>query len=155
MTPAHEEATRIAAAIERFEIRPKAFDARQLASFSPGAEYSAAVESQIGQELTPSGFRLNYRFTLEATAEGEKSPYVRLSYELDASYDLRSERADGEVTGGEIRAFAHSNGLLHAYPYFRVYVQLAMGQLSLPPITLPVHLVGVGPAPLARRAPAD
>jgi preprotein translocase subunit SecB len=80
-------------------------------------------------------------FTLKAERVTESEGTLILS--IDASFALHySIQSIGDFEDESIKAFALTNGVFNAWPYWREYVQSTAARMGLPPIVIPVFRLG-------------
>lgn len=104
------------------------------------------VEAEGGQR---DGYIwVEVRFGLQAIAEEQERPGVTVSAVIRLEYDC----ADAErFSERHLYAFAETNGVYNAWPYWREFVQNAVARMQLPPLVLPVFRLTDG-APRASGA---
>jgi hypothetical protein len=73
------------------------------------------VAHRAAESASPPSLLINATFILE--------------YEISSASDLADE---------QFRAFARTNGIYNAWPYWREYVQSTTARMGLPPIMIPV-----------------
>ncbi len=81
------------------------------------------------------GIRVEVRCRLEAVAEDQERPGVTVSADIRLEYDCEDAERFSER---HLRAFAETNGVYNAWPYWREFVQNAVARMQLPPLVLPV-----------------
>jgi hypothetical protein len=82
------------------------------------------------------------RILLKESAE----PVVSAKAEYELLYSLPEEL---NPTASELAAFSETNGIHHAWPYFREFVQSAFNRMGLPPLIIPVLRIQPPPSPTA------
>lgn len=134
--PPSADMTAIIDAVVGLDVRPWAFEARQLGPITPGQEYTAVIQTDFGLQSAPQGFGITYKFALTATVRGAPQPFLRLGYEVVASYS-----GSGTFAEESLRQFAATYAIVQVYPYFRSFVQSTCAQMALPALTLPAQLL--------------
>jgi hypothetical protein len=80
-------------------------------------------------------------FTLKAERISESEGTLILS--IEASFALHySIQSSGDLEDESVKAFALTNGIFNAWPYWREYVQSTAARMGLPPIVIPVFRLG-------------
>jgi hypothetical protein len=114
---------------------------------------SVIAEDDLGDGLTPTwsysaravensaDAMLVVRASLDCkiVRVGSDRPMVRVQTTLDLDYRLPGDLG---ASRAELKAFAATNGIHNAWPYFREYVQSSFARMLLPPLVLPVFRVG-------------
>jgi len=85
------------------------------------------------------------RFHFEASIERKKSQEPVLTIHARYALAYQVERFDGLTQGG-CEQFADLNGVYNAWPYWREFVQNAVGRMGLPPLTIPVFRIFESPS---------
>lgn len=75
-------------------------------------------------------------FDLEVLADEMKTPAVTLKATFELKYNLPEDL--GDATSEELAAFAETNAVFNAWPYWREFIQSTLVRMNLPPILLPV-----------------
>jgi hypothetical protein len=92
---------------------------------------------QYGTDPTNDSVFVIPTFTLKAERATESERSLILS--VEASFALYySIKSVGDFGDESIKAFAFTNGILNAWPYWREYVQNSVARMGLPPIVIPV-----------------
>lgn len=73
--------------------------------------------------------------SFDKTQDPEQPDVFEIQGMMAVEYKLRD--LDG-VEEQHVEAFARMNGIYNTWPYWREYVQSAVGRMGLPPVTLPV-----------------
>lgn len=73
--------------------------------------------------------------SLEVRAHREKQTRIRVSVDLELSYELPQGT---EKDPAELEAFANVNGVFNAWPYWREIIQNISTRMGLPPLVLPL-----------------
>lgn len=70
----------------------------------------------------------------------DKASIAKIACKIRLSYDVKEAKpGEGvEMTEGLVSAFARTNGIYNAFPYFREYLQSTCPRLGLPPILAPL-----------------
>jgi len=80
-------------------------------------------------------------FALKAERITESEATLILS--IEATFALHySIQSVGDFEDESIKAFALTNGIFNAWPYWREYVQNTAARMGLPPIVIPVFWLG-------------
>lgn len=80
-------------------------------------------------------------FTLKAERITESEGTLILS--IEASFAIHySIQSSGDLEDASVKAFALTNGIFNAWPYWREYVQSTAARMGLPPIVIPVFRLG-------------
>ena len=102
------------------------------------------VDFQFGRAASALVGDKKEEFTISVTCEAkvlskenaEALVCVRAEFEL--SYSIPEAL---NPTAAELAAFAETNGIHHAWPYFREFVQSAFTRMGLPPLIIPVFRI--------------
>lgn len=84
-------------------------------------------------------------------SEVAKSTLAEISISLKTEYREQGDQIDSSA----LRHFIGIVGFMHVYPYIRAEVQVLIGKLQLPTLTLPVVLSGDVPARVVLQSPAS
>lgn len=88
------------------------------------------------------------RFLLKAKQKGKKEAEENIQVRIEAEYILIYEAKDLKNLSDEsILAFANTNGIFNAWPYWREYVQSTIARLGIPNYTVPVFRLGAEEGP--------
>jgi len=80
------------------------------------------------------------RFTLEAREAGKKE--AKPAFRVAASFELVYKiPPDLDPSRQELRAFAETNAVFNAWPYWREFAQSMTARMNLPPLTLPLFRI--------------
>ncbi len=92
---------------------------------------------QYGADPTNDSVFVIPTFTLKAerTTESERSLILSIETSFALYYSIKSV---GDFGDESIKAFAFTNGIFNAWPYWREYVQSTAARMGLPPIVIPV-----------------
>ncbi len=92
---------------------------------------------EIGYAIDPDEKRIvvTPRFTLEVRKEGQEAPTLSIQARFVISYSL--DRID-DLKPENVKAFAGTNGVYNAWPYWREFVQNTVARMGLQPLTIPV-----------------
>jgi len=146
----------LASRVELVEVRPIAFlttlvrDAPQI-----GTPLAVDVKSRLGTSREEGGgFTVRADFSLEVHPESEskKEEFLKIRYTIISRYRLPVEFP---LEQGLLDFFAHTNGMVHLWPYLRAFVANSCAQLGVLPVTLPPFRVKVEPpaeTPAAAKA---
>ena len=95
---------------------------------------------EIGIDAEEGIFVVKPSFKLEAIREGSSNSSVFISIEASfvVVYSLDSITDFNE---NHFKAFADTNGIFNAWPYWREFVQSMINRMGLPAITVPVFRV--------------
>ncbi len=106
-----------------------------------GVEFSKEEETgEMGVQIT---------IVLAATKDGkvQRDPALLLMAKLMLNYKISSFEG---LTDENLRAFANTNGVFNAWPYWREFVQNMTVRMGLPPVVAPVFRIrDVAPPPPA------
>jgi hypothetical protein len=92
-------------------------------------EIGYAIDAEEKRIVVTPSFRLDVRKEgLQAPTLSIQAKFV-ISYSLDKLDDLNQEH---------VEAFAGTNGVYNAWPYWREFVQNTIARMGLPPLTIPV-----------------
>lgn len=89
------------------------------------------AEATTGEELDP-----DEHVGADSSQSEEAIAWVQATYELHYRLPPDFEGSDEALT-----AFAETNGVFNAWPYFREFVQNSLTRMGLPPIFLPLFRV--------------
>jgi len=105
-----------------------------LSGFEIKTRYS--VEELLRENLDDT-LRVKLAFELVGNQEGRIEPEFTISIiaKFALVYKLNSWE---KIEYGNLHAFAMTNGVFNAWPYWREFVQSTTVRMSLPPIVLPV-----------------
>ncbi|MCL5669760.1 MAG: hypothetical protein M1423_00425 [Acidobacteria bacterium] len=80
------------------------------------------------------------RFDLQARETGKEK--AKPSFRVDVSFELLYKiPPDLDPSRAELRAFAGTNAIFNAWPYWREFVQSMTARAGLPPLTLPLFRI--------------
>ena len=86
-----------------------------------------------------NSFWVKIPFSLMATREKEEKEQDNVIFTIEASFVLTYECNSPELLDeGTIEAFAKTNGVYNAWPYWRELAQSMTLRMGLPTVTLPV-----------------
>jgi preprotein translocase subunit SecB len=132
-----------ASAVPRIARGSDLYDVRTIATFARlheeapeiGVPLTCALDINLQSQIDQGEFRIIGKFALSAHEEGKTRHQSFFSARLHvvAYYRLH---AGEQILQEELEAFAHSNGMIHLWPYFRSFVQQSCGQFAIPPIVL-------------------
>jgi preprotein translocase subunit SecB len=144
----------LAAAVDLIEVRPVGFLARLLrAAPQTGTPLAMDMKNQLEVRHEGDGeFQVHADFALVARPEADpKDEFLKIRYTILSRYRVPPEYPlDQEV----LELFAHTNGMVHLWPYLRAFVSNACAQLGVQPITLPPFRVQSAKPSARRPAPA-
>lgn len=145
----------LAAVVELLEVRPTGFLARLMRDVpSPDTPLALGINNQLstlkeGDQgfVVHADFKLTVHPEADARAEFLKIHYTAISrYRVPPDHPLEQEVLD---------LFAKTNGMVHLWPYLRVFVANSCAQLGVLPITLPPFRVQPPPAKKPAKGPAS
>jgi hypothetical protein len=84
--------------------------------------------------------RATVRFGLQAreAEEEEAKPAFRVAASFELAYKIPP---DLDPSRQELRAFAETNAVFNAWPYWREFAQSMTARMNLPPLTLPLFRI--------------
>lgn len=106
---------------------------------SPGE--AGKVDVQFAKTARAIAGDKEAKFSVFVTCEAKvlsketAEPVVCVKAEFELSYSIPEAL---NPTPAELAAFAETNGIHHAWPYFREFVQSAFTRMGLPPLIVPV-----------------
>jgi preprotein translocase subunit SecB len=115
---------------------------RKLASSSQQQGRMRVTVSHSGKAVVEEGglIRATIRFALQARETGKRD--AKPAFRVDVSFELVYKiPPDLHPSGAELRAFAETNAVFNAWPYWREFVQSMTARTNLPPLTLPLFRV--------------
>ncbi|MBL8878202.1 MAG: hypothetical protein JNG88_03690 [Phycisphaerales bacterium] len=125
---------------DRIEIKDVSLiEARVLRrDFSDNASYRVEIQRKARVlDRDSKSFRVVAELRFLAFQNHENSQTVGV--EVSAVFSLRYAISDDpSLTDENFDAFAQSNGVFNAWPYFREFLQSSLVRVGLPPFTLPV-----------------
>lgn len=144
--PTLTDIAELIAAIDLRAVRLVESSCKRTPSLTPeavaGAELRLAWSSKARK--VHGGFIVAARIVVTAEPKDGDAQSQILSIEcgLELEYGL-----PGSVTpsAGQLAAFAQTNGVFNAWPYWREFIQSMSTRMQLPPIVLPPFRMGASP----------
>lgn len=113
-----------------FSQNPKSFTGQ-----APVIEIEVSTRSTMDPAQKKILVLAIFGFTGRFTDDKDDTPGLKVSAEFQLYYSLNSEEGFGP---SHYDAFARVNGVYNAWPYWREFVQSAIGRMGLPPLAIPV-----------------
>jgi hypothetical protein len=98
------------------------------------ANVSYRIETESGKLIVLPTFELS----AEREIDSEDPPFLSIRASFALEYTVESINDFGDEN---IRAFAETNGIFNAWPYWREYVQSTSARMGFPVMTIPVFRV--------------
>lgn len=136
----YEQAYRISSLVEIRELflAKASFVRREVAK---GANYTVSLKQSASSFPEPESNCLRVKASFRFAAhEGENSGAndpVEVGATFEARYSLVKENMS-DFTQEHYDAFARTNGIFNAWPYFREFLQSSLVRMGLPAFALPV-----------------
>jgi hypothetical protein len=110
------------------------------------AEFAFGVGARIAKHSKEEGTFVVVA-TIDARVLSESPEQLNPAVSIKTSYELTYALPKGfNVSRRELNAFAKTNGIFNAWPYWREHIQALFARMDLPQPTLPAYLIDSGPA---------
>lgn len=133
----HESARRLIGRANLLGIRFIKFDLKIELPHGTSVE-QVALSTSAKSDSRMEEKNLLITFDLRLRGKHGDRTVIDVGARIEAHYEVPGHE---EISAGEMKAFAKTNGMLNIWPYWREYVQSATTRASLPPLTLPLFRV--------------
>ncbi len=121
------------------ELRPR----KETSNSGPVSRPSLAIDVSHSGKATlgqKGSVRATVRFALKARDADKKQ--AKPAFQVAASFELDYQiPSDLDPSPQELRAFAETNAVFNAWPYWREFAQSMAARMNLPPLTLPLFRI--------------